>query len=208
MNFSHLLNQLLGSAQKSIGQSGTADTITKVGGGAAAIGLLSMFLGRKGGSQLAKVGSLAALGSLAYQAYKNYQHDKPQTTNMDLPATAFEPVAHNVEDTSKLILRTMIAAAAADGAIDEREKQLIMNEIGNDVETQQWILQEMARPATVQEIAKQIGDDTALASEIYLAARMVSADLSRKEIVFLAQLAQALKLDDALVEQLEKQAGF
>lgn len=208
MNFSNLLNQLLDSAQKSIGQSSTTDTITKVGGGAAAIGLLSMFLGRKGGSQLAKVGSLTALGSLAYQAYKNYQRDKPQAANMDLPATAFELVEHNVEDTSKLILRTMIAAAAADGTIDEREKQLIMNESGNDVETQQWVLQEMARPATLQEIAKQIGNDTALASEIYLAARMVSADLSRKEIVFLAQLAQTLKLDDALVEQLEKQAEF
>ena len=43
---------------------------------------------------------------------------------------------------------------------------------------------------------------------MYLAARLVSKDLSRKEIIFLADLAKALGLDDALVEQLEKQAGF
>ena len=43
---------------------------------------------------------------------------------------------------------------------------------------------------------------------MYLAARLVSKDLSRKEIIFLADLAQALGLDDALVEQLEKQAGL
>ena len=43
---------------------------------------------------------------------------------------------------------------------------------------------------------------------LYLAARLVCQELSRKEIVFLAELAKALGLDDALVEQLEKQAGF
>ncbi|MDU4875676.1 MAG: DUF533 domain-containing protein, partial [Neisseria subflava] len=33
----------------------------------------------------------------------------------------------------------------------------------------------------------------------------VCADLSRKEIVFLSRLSQALNLDDQLVESLEKQ---
>jgi len=32
--------------------------------------------------------------------------------------------------------------------------------------------------------------------------------LERKEIVFLAQLAQALNLDDKLVDQLEQQLGL
>ena len=66
--------------------------------------------------------------------------------------------------------------------------------------------------------AKQYGDKAAQsdtltklgggAAEAYLAARLVCADLSRKEIVFLSQLSQALQLDDKLVDSLEKQAGF
>ena len=68
--------------------------------------------------------------------------------------------------------------------------------------------QEIQNPISINEIARLVGNDTALASNVYLAARLVSKDLSRKEIIFLADLAQALGLDDALVEQLEKQAGF
>ena len=71
-----------------------------------------------------------------------------------------------------------------------------------------WLEQEIQNPISINEIARLVGNDTALASNVYLAARLVSKDLSRKEIIFLADLAQALGLDDALVEQLEKQAGF
>ena len=66
----------------------------------------------------------------------------------------------------------------------------------------------MLHPISVAEIARIVGNNTALATKVYLAARLVCQDLSRKEIVFLSQLATALNLDDALVEQLEKQAGF
>ncbi len=212
MSFNNLLNQLLGSAQKASEQfkqsDNKADTIAKVGGGAAAIGILSMLLGRGGGASLTKIGSLAALGSLAYQAYQNYQKNNAQDGGADLPAQAFEPTEQAGEEASKVILRAMIAAAATDGEIDEQERQLITNESGDDVEVQQWLAQEMSQPASVNEIAEQVGGNTALAAEVYLAARMVCVELSRKEIVFLAQLAQALNLDEKFVEQLEKQAGF
>lgn len=213
MNFNNLLNQVLGSVKQAgqqMSKSGnTTDTITKVGGGAAAIGVLSMLLGRGGGSSLAKVGSLAALGSLAYQAYQNYQKENAGAQNSDLSASAFEQTTeHSAEQTSNVILRTMIAVAACDGEIDEQEKQAIFAESGDNPEMQQWIANEMAQPATAEVIAQQVGNNPALAAEVYLAARMVCAELSRKEIIFLSQLAQALNLDDKLVEQLEKQAGF
>ena len=44
--------------------------------------------------------------------------------------------------------------------------------------------------------------------QAYLAARMVCGELSRKEIVFLSQLADAFGLEAQFVEQLEQQAGF
>lgn len=208
MNFNDILSVVLDTAKQSAGNirnpsQSTADTITKVGGGAALAGILSMVFGRSGGASLTKLGSLAALGSIAYQAYQAYQ--KNQSASQELTASEFEGDA---EQKSALILRTMIAAAISDGELDEHEKGLIQQESGNDPELYQWVSQEIQNPISVNEIARIVGNDVALASQVYLAARMVCKDLSRKEIIFLSQLAAALKLDDALVEQLEKQAGY
>ncbi|WP_373766930.1 tellurite resistance TerB family protein [Glaesserella sp.] len=202
-----LLGSVLNTAKSSAQEikQGNTDTIAKVGGGAALVGILSMVLGRNGGANLTKLGSLAALGSLAYKAYQDYQKNKPNEAT-DIAANAFED--DSSEEKGAIILRTMLAAAVSDGALDENEEALILKEGGNDPELQQWLLNEMHEPASVEEIAQVVGNDTALASQVYLAARLVCQDLSRKEIVFLSQLAEALKLDEALVEQLEKQAGF
>lgn len=207
MNFNNLLNQVLGVAKEQLtktanGNSPT-DKVAKIGGGAAAIGILSMILGKRGGANLAKLGSLAALGSLAYQAYQSYQAKQNQAVeNTNLFAV------ENSDDVSKVILQAMIAAAAADGAITSDEAEAIAVEAGNDPELQQWLQQEINQPATVAEIAQQVGRNQALASQVYLAARMVCKDLERKEIIFLANLAEALGLNEQFVEELEKQAGF
>ncbi|WP_101776121.1 tellurite resistance TerB family protein [Pasteurella oralis] len=215
MNFNRILNEVLSTVTKSAGQinkpsQDTAEKITKLGGAAALAGILSMVLGRSGGAKLTKLGSLAALGSIAYQAYQNYQKNQPATETQaaeNLSEAAFE-ATQQAEDTGAIILRTMIAAAVSDGEIDEKERAIIAEEGGDDPELQQWLEQEIAHPITVAEIARIVGNDTALATQVYLAARMVCQELTRKEIVFLSQLAAALNLDDALVEQLEKQAGF
>ena len=212
MDLNSILNQVLDVAKNSASKletgNQTIDSLTKVGGGAALGGILSMILGRSGGASLAKLGSLAVLGNLAYQAYQNYQKSQ-QNSQPNISENAFDVLNSSSHvDAGELILRTMIAAAAADGEITEDEKQTIANEAGNNPELAQWLEQEIQNPISINEIARLAGNDTALASKVYLAARLVSKDLSRKEIIFLADLAQALGLDDALVEQLEKQAGF
>ncbi|HHW7570718.1 TPA: tellurite resistance TerB family protein [Mannheimia haemolytica] len=209
MNFSKILSQVLDTAKDAatnglIKGNSKNDQIAKIGGGAAAIGLISVLFGRNGGSSLAKLGSLAALGSLAYQAYQKYQAQNASAS--ELSQNSFENVDQNV--ASKVILQAMIAAAAADGLITEDEKAAIISQVGDDVEVIEWIRQEMNTPATVEEIARQVGNDQALATQVYLAARAVCTNLERKEIVFLANLAEALGLAEALVEQLEKDAGF
>ena len=211
MNFNQILGTVLDTVKQSAGKiskpsESTADTITKVGGGAALVGLLSMVLGKKGGSSLTKIGSLAALGSIAYQAYQSYQKNQAQST--ELSPNQFEQTKHSEEERSNVILRTMIAAALSDGVLDENEKAMIEQEGQNQPEFQQWLSAELSQPISVTQIAQLVGNDVALASQVYLAARLVCQDLSRKEIVFLAQLAEALNLDDKLVEQLEQQAGF
>ncbi|WP_314722087.1 DUF533 domain-containing protein [Haemophilus pittmaniae] len=211
MNFNNILNQVLDIAKTSANklQTGnqTLDTITKVGGGAALTGVLSMILGRSGGAGLAKLGSLAVLGNLAYQAYQKYQQG--QQNQPTIEQNQFDVLnSEQQADAGALILRTMIAAAASDGDISVEEQQIIAKEAGENPQLAEWLEQEVQNPISVQEIAQLVGNDTALAANLYLAARLVCQELSRKEIVFLAELAKALGLDDALVEQLEKQAGF
>ena len=211
MDFNNLFNQVVDLAKKSAGRletgNSTVDTITKVGGGAALTGILSMILGRSGGASLTKLGSLAILGNMAYQAYQNYQKSQ-QTAQPEITKNEFDVLnAADNGDASAIILRTMIAAAASDGEISEDEKALILKE-SSDSELTQWLSQEIEHPISVAEIAKTVGNDTALAANVYLAARLVCQQLSRKEIIFLSELAKALGLDDPLVEQLEQQAGF
>ncbi|MBN6065565.1 DUF533 domain-containing protein [Aggregatibacter actinomycetemcomitans] len=211
MDFNNLLNQVVNLAKKSASRletgNSTVDTLTKVGGGAALTGILSMILGRSGGASLTKLGSLAILGNMAYQAYQNYQKSQ-QNAQPEISQNEFDVLnSTGNTDAGAIILRTMIAAAASDGEISEEEKALILKESG-DSELSQWLAQEIEHPINVAEIAKTVGNDTALAANVYLAARLVCQELSRKEIIFLSELAKALGLDDKLVEQLEQQAGF
>ena len=66
---------LKNSASKLETGNQTIDSLTKVGGGAALGGILSMILGRSGGgASLAKLGSLAVLGNLAYRTFKTIKN--------------------------------------------------------------------------------------------------------------------------------------
>ncbi len=104
----------------------------------------------------AKLGGMALIGGLAYKAYQNYQSGKPMldigSSPELLPAprgTGFEAEAAT-EATALLFIRAMIAAAAADGAIDAEERTTILGglrEAGFDQEANEWLEQEMASPA-------------------------------------------------------------
>jgi len=166
MNFNNLLNQILGTVQKN--SKSVADSpLNSFGGGALVAGLASMLMKKKNTKKLVKAGSVAALGYIAYKGYQSWQQNRNQP---ELPQQAFEPVGQLAETHSRVILRTMIAAAASDGSIDETEKQVIARESGTDAETAAWLAAEYERPATVEEIAAAVGNDEALAAETYLAA--------------------------------------
>ena len=105
----------------------------------------------------AKLGGLALIGGLAYKAYQNHQAGKPlidagQQEVLPAPAgTGFEPEAAS-EATALVFIRAMIAAAAADGAIDAEERNAIiggLREAGFDPEANAWLANEMANPASV-----------------------------------------------------------
>lgn len=224
MDFNSILNQVLNGGQqitqqrKSGGTLGNIlgninnDTLKGFGGSVAATGLLSLLMGKKGfGSNALQLGSMAALGALAYNAWKNYQGGQaaPASAAQGQFIPAEERSQAQTAQASELTIKAMIAAAAADGRIDTAESSTILAQIGTEnAEARAWLEQQIHNPPTPQTLAAEVGNDPALAAEIYLASRIVCGDLDRKEIVYLHELAEALHLDDALVEKLEHQAGF
>ena len=121
-----------------------------IGGGAVAGGLAALLMGSKSGRKMAgnalQLGGMAVVGALAYKAYQNQQATKGGAaavsgttaapgsqpneavaqSALSLPETSrFHPVSQT-EDDALLFLRTMVAAAAADGHIDQAERSRIV----------------------------------------------------------------------------------
>jgi uncharacterized membrane protein YebE (DUF533 family) len=112
------------------------------------------------------------------------------------------------EDHSHAILRALIAAAKADGRIDEQEKKLIYAEIArhtDDPQLQEWLDQEVQSPLDAADVA-QSAQDPGMAAEMYLASVMLVDDQQDAERNYLDELAGALGLDPQLQIHLEQQA--
>ncbi|MDJ1160203.1 DUF533 domain-containing protein [Chelatococcus sp. SYSU_G07232] len=188
---------------------------------AVVVGLAGLLLGSKGGrkiaSSAAKIGGLALIGGLAYAAYRNWQAGQAPAAQpgeaeaVALPAPQSSPFNADAasQDTALLLLRAMIAAASADGHVDDAERRSIiggLKEAGFDMEASQFLDAELARPASVAALAAGAATPE-IAVEVYTAARLAIEPDETRERVFLAELAGALKLDPQLVAQIDAAAA-
>jgi uncharacterized membrane protein YebE (DUF533 family) len=182
-----------------------------LGTGAAVGGLAAVLLGTKTGRKLSgrvlAIGSVAAVGTVAYTAYQNWLKTQGKTADFvnDAPLATLAGVA--ADRRSQLILRAMIAAAKADGVVDNDEQsmldeQLKRTELTDD--SKQWLRMEMAANHDAKSIAAGV-DSPAAAAEVYLVSSMVVDEASPLERAYLDQLQEALKLDQALVDQIKIQ---
>ncbi|MDD1140787.1 tellurite resistance TerB family protein [Pseudomonas sp. TNT2022 ID233] len=172
------------------------------GGGALGGGTQS----RSGGTNYA---ALASLGMMAFQAYQAWQRSQASAAPQQTPQTADLLSGPQVEEHSHAVLRALIAAAKADGRIDESEKHLISSEIGkhtDDPNLQQWLDDEVAKPLDPTEVAQAAQNDPAMAAEMYLASVMLVDDQQDAERNYLDELAAALQIDPELQVHLEQQA--
>jgi uncharacterized membrane protein YebE (DUF533 family) len=187
----------------------------------AAGAIAAVLLGTKPGRKLAgtalKAGGLAAIAGLAYKAYQNYQSGKAAMTGAPasepemLPPpkdTSFHPSqAPQGEEAFALVLaRAMIAAARADGHIDEEERKRIGDRLrlsGIDEDEERFLLEELERPVDLDAIIAAVRTD-AQKVELYTASRLAIEPESRAERGYLDMLAGRLKLPDALVEHIEQ----
>lgn len=219
-----LLDDLLGSQIP-----GTSGTVRDKAGQAvqyakdnplAAGALAAIFLGTGTGRQLTgaavKLGGLAAIGGLAYKAYQNYQNGK---TPADAPAagepellpppsdTGFHPSQAPQGETefALMLVRAMIAAAKADGRIDDDERQKIgarLGDAGMNAEAEAFIKKELEAPLDIDALVASARSDEQKV-ELYTASRLTIDPDTRSERGYLDLLAGRLGLPDALIDHIE-----
>lgn len=207
-------------------------------------GALGSSLLRRGGlGGVARIGGLALVGTLAYQAYQRYQQQQGQLPP-DQRGSGFRSTAggilSNLPGINDLmaggqasappadsgfasadapfpqqnllgtaVLTAMIAAAKADGEVDREESSRIFGEMeqsGLTPEEKTFVLGELAKPVDVEDVAK-LATSREVAAQLYTASALVVDAVNDRERDYLNRLAQRMNLDQAFVEELNKQIG-
>jgi uncharacterized membrane protein YebE (DUF533 family) len=223
MNLQALLDQVLKSGASAVGgvTSAAGNDVGKYATGAAVGGVLGLLLGsqrgRRVGGKALKYGSVAAIGALAWKAYQDHQANQ---ANPAAPAPApgapaarparFDALpAPEMEGHGRAMLKAMIAAAKADGHMDERERELVQTELGRigaDDATRRWVDDELRRPIDPADVAAA-ATTPEQAAELYLASLLVVDETTTMERAYLDELARQLQLAPALRADLERRAA-
>jgi len=190
--------------------------------GAAAGSIVSLLLGSKkmkkmGGNVLA-YGGAAVLGGFAYKAWQNYQSNKqPAPTSApveilppptDSPFNATITLAADGKPFALALVRATLAAAKADGHIDDTEQTSLFQRIENlglDAEAKAFVFDELSRPTDLNAIAA-LPRGPEQAAEIWLVSRLAIDPDDVREKAYLSALSAKLNLPPQLLEHLESQA--
>jgi uncharacterized membrane protein YebE (DUF533 family) len=218
-----LLDDLLGSkipgTQSTVREkAGQATQLAKdnpLAAGALVAVLLGTGTGRKVTGSALKLGGLAAVAGLAYKAYQNYQSGSNPTEAAArepelLPPpedTTFHPsqAPQGEQEFALTLVRAMIAAANADGHIDDGERKKIADKLalsGIGAEAEAFLTAEVEKPLSIDELVAAVQTD-AQRLELYTASRLTIDPDTRVERGYLDLLAGRLKLPDALIDHVE-----
>lgn len=215
-------NQLRNAGRQATQRIDQASGSSAFAGGAVAGGVLGLLLGSKKARKLAGgalgYGGAAVVGALAYRAYQDYrQGQSPQQT---APATPVElgdiapkllPHARPAADGGPFelaLIRSMIAAAKADGHIDADEQRRLFTEVerlGLDAEAKAFVFDALSQPVDLAGLATAAADQEQ-AAELYLASRLTVDPDHPAERAYLDALAARLQLPAELRAHLDRQA--
>lgn len=211
-----------GSVRDKAGQATDLARRNPLAAGAIAAAVLGTKTGRKLAGNVATVGGVAAIAGLGYLAYKNYKSGQspqeapqPQVNEVELlpppPADSpFHPqsTAHSPAMSNSFALtlvQAMIAAAKADGHIDEAERARIMEKVqisGLDDEAEAFIQKELANPVDLDSLIAAARTEEQKV-ELYTASRLTIDPDTRAERGYLDMLAGRVGLPDALVDHID-----
>ncbi len=178
-------------------------------------GALAVLLGKKTDSNLATYGGLAALGTVAYKAFKRWQESQAElaaqgvnvAADIPMPQPINQMSVEKTETTSRALLAAMITAAKADGHIHDEEKAQLDAHFTkiSDPQERAWLQAEMNKPVDPAAVASLAVNDPHLASQIYALSVAMVDDTNFMERSYLDELARQLDLDHSLKHELEAQ---
>ncbi len=226
MDMKSVLDQLLNSGKQIASKTGAMaerglgvpaagpqrdSMLSGLGKGALAGGLLALLLGTKRGRRVTgsaiKFGSLAAIAAVAYKAYQSWQTQSKQPASTGSSISDLSGEAAN--QRGLVLLRAMIAAANADGHIDDVERASIqqqLNQLGLSSDLRELIEHEIRSPLTPDLLAQQV-DSPEAAAEVYLLSAVIVDNANPPEQTFLSRLSTALKLPPDLATRLNAEAA-
>ncbi len=219
-----LLDDLLGSkipgtettVRDKAGQAAQMARENPLAAGALAAVLLGTGPGRKVTGAALRLGGRAAIGGLADKAYQNYQNgqrpaNEPASAEPELlppPAgTDFHPdsAPQGEHEFALVLIRAMIAAARADGRIDDEERRKIgerLSASGMNSDAEEFLRAELAAPLDIDALVACARTE-AQKVELYTASRLAIEPNTRAERGYLDLLAGRLGLPDELVDHIE-----
>lgn len=188
--------ELAGKAKEKLETDPKARLAAAGAGGLLLAGLLGTRGGRKLVGGVAKTGAIAALGALAYRTWQGRQQP---TDGEEADAQA---VGYFIEDSkdpafSEAVVRVMIAAAHADGVLDEVERTALateMDRLGATAEERALLTQPMSEEELFEKIVYSALSPNH-AAQLYAAASVVAGVKDEKERAFLKRLADRLGVD-------------
>lgn len=203
-------------------QSGVTAGLAGGLAGGALTGALASKKGRKTAAKLLKLGGVAAVGGLAWNAYRNYQENQrenqqnaaeptTQAAWQNLPQQGFDVASVDAQfegGNSLLIIRSMITAAMSDGHIDSSEQMRIFEhaeKLPLSNEDKGLLFDELRQPRSVQEIVSA-AHEPAIAVEVYAASLLAIDELTFEGQTYLKRLAGLLRLPPELVKAVHEEA--
>lgn len=208
-----MASSMFGDAKSSV-QSGNPLAV----GGLAA--LAGAFLGGGSGAMKGALGggAMALLGSLAMNALKNYggqggapasQEDIAREAPLGLREPQTPGEEQELQHEATLIVRAMVNAAKADGAIDGDEMQRIMGQVeqeGADPEARSFLLSEMQKPLDLGGLVRDV-PNREVGAKVYAASVLAIEVDTPAEREYLRQLAQNVGLDRTSVQRIHQALG-
>lgn len=211
------INKILGQLMGSGAAGGFAGGLA----GGLASNLLTTKKGRKLGGKALKMGSIAAVGAMAYGAFQKYNSSRSAASlpvqQQAAPAlspapegSAFLPAQNDTaaqQNLSMTLVRAMIAAARSDGRLDAKESQEIfqrMEALDLKADERDLLIQEMGKPVDMDAIV-QSAVSPEIAAEIYLASVLAIDVDTVEEQSYLGMLAARMRLPQELVKELHMQ---
>jgi uncharacterized membrane protein YebE (DUF533 family) len=161
-------------------------------------------------------GALAALNGFAIHALVNGQCSRPSGVGPEaVPATMAEGVfvlpadATAAAEVTRTLVMAMVAAANADGQIEDSEKSAIFDRLdGLDLapDLKAFVLEELNAPRDLEAVVTAAVTD-ALAVQIYAASILVTQDENPYEAAYLDALAIGLELVPETIQAIHRLIG-